>query len=92
MESKNLISGSRPKLVLSDSLSREIDIKCYKTSYMKTHMVTEFKVFGHVALSTKLCIYEFSYIFDTVLYQFVETGTSDRAGIGRDQRQHFYRL
>ena len=58
-------------------------------------MVIEFKVktvFGHVALSTKLCIYEFSYIFDTVFYQFVETGTSDRTGIGRDQRQHFYRL
>ena len=27
---------------------------------------------------TKLHIYEFSYIFDTVLYQFLETVTSDR--------------
>ena len=27
---------------------------------------------------TKLQIYEFSYNFDTVLYQFLETGTSDR--------------
>ena len=27
---------------------------------------------------TKLHIYEFSYKFDTVLYQFIETGTSDR--------------
>ena len=27
---------------------------------------------------TKLHIYEFSYNFDTVLYQFLETRTSDR--------------
>ena len=30
-------------------------------------------------------IYEFWYNFDTVLYQFLETGTSDRTLIGRDQ-------
>ena len=29
----------------------------------------------------KLYIYEFSYNFDTVLYQFLETGTSDRCFI-----------
>ena len=30
-------------------------------------------------------VYWFSYIFDTVLYQFLETGTSDKTFMGRDQ-------
>ena len=34
---------------------------------------------------TKSHIYEFWYNFDTVLYQFLETGTSDRTLMGRDQ-------
>ena len=38
---------------------------------------------GHVSLSvfTKLYIYEVSYKFDTVLYQFLETGTPDIVAI-----------
>ena len=35
--------------------------------------------------TTKLYIYEFSYKFDTVLYQFLEIGTSDIAFMGLDQ-------
>ena len=31
---------------------------------------------------TKLYIYKFSYKFDTVLYQFLETGTSDGTLMG----------
>ena len=34
---------------------------------------------------TKLYKYEISYTFDTVLYQFLETGTSDITFMGRDQ-------
>jgi len=34
---------------------------------------------------TKLYIYEFLYKFDTVLYQFLEKGTSDITIMGRDQ-------
>ena len=30
-------------------------------------------------------MYEFWYNFDTVMYQFLLTGTSDRTNIGRDQ-------
>ena len=30
-------------------------------------------------------VFEFAYIFDTVLYQFVETGTSERTLMGLDQ-------
>ena len=40
--------------------------------------------------NTKTHIYEFSYIFDTVLYQFLETGTSDRTHIGLDQQQNIW--
>ena len=36
-----------------------------------------------------LCIYEFSYKFDTVFYQFLETGTSDRCRISNIQRLIF---
>ena len=32
-----------------------------------------------------LYIYRFSYKFDTVLYQFLETGTSDKTLMGLDQ-------
>ena len=42
-------------------------------------------VSGHMAPSVILCIYEFLYNFDTVLYQFLETRTSDRINISRDQ-------
>ena len=38
---------------------------------------------------TKLHIYEFSYKFDIVLYQFLETGTSDRSLICIIQRLRF---
>ena len=41
-------------------------------------------VSGHLALSAILRMYEFLYNFDTVLYEFLETGTSDRTIIGRD--------
>ena len=34
---------------------------------------------------SKFYIYEFSYYFNTVLYQFLETGTSDKTFMGRDQ-------
>ena len=34
---------------------------------------------------TKLYIYKFSYKFDTVLYQFLETGTSDETLMGLNQ-------
>ena len=34
---------------------------------------------------SKFYIYEFSYNFNTVLYQFLETGTSDKTFMGRDQ-------
>ena len=34
---------------------------------------------------TELYLYEFSYKFDIVLYQFLETGTSDITFMGRDQ-------
>ena len=34
---------------------------------------------------SKLYIYEFAYKFDTVLYKFLETGTSDKTFMGRDQ-------
>ena len=39
----------------------------------------------YTALSFVLHIYEFLYKFDTVLYQFLETGTSDITFMGRDQ-------
>ena len=39
---------------------------------------------------TKLYIYEFSYKFDTVLFQFLETGTSDITFMGRDQELKWY--
>ena len=42
-------------------------------------------VSGHMAPSVILCIYEFLYNFDTVLYQFLETRTLDIIKIGRDQ-------
>ena len=35
------------------------------------------------------CIYEFSYNLDTVLYQFLETGTSDRCLLGNVQLMRF---
>ena len=34
---------------------------------------------------SKFYIYELSYNFNTVLYQFLETGTSDKTVMGRDQ-------
>ena len=34
---------------------------------------------------SKFYIYELSYNFNTVLYQFLETGTSDKPFMGRDQ-------
>jgi len=37
----------------------------------------------------QIYIYEFSYIFDTVLYQFLETGISDRCLIGIVQLLRF---
>ena len=33
-----------------------------------------------------VCIYEFLYKFDTVLYKFLETGTSGRTRKGSDQK------
>ena len=41
---------------------------------------------------TKLHIYEFLYKFDTVLYQFLETGTSDRSLICIVQRLRFHEV
>ena len=38
----------------------------------------EYDQFNNSDFYKKLHIYEFSYKFDTVLYQFPETGTSDR--------------
>ena len=40
---------------------------------------------GHVVPSNIVCILEFSYNLVTVLYNFLETGTSDNTIIGRDQ-------
>ena len=40
---------------------------------------------GYVALLTSLHVYKFWYNLDTVLYRFLETGTSDRTNIDRDQ-------
>ncbi len=37
-------------------------------------------------------IKKFSYKFDTVLYQFLETGTSDITFMGRDQELNWYAL
>ena len=45
-------------------------------------------VSGYVAPSAILRIFVFLYNFDTVLYQFLETRTSDKTNIGRDQLQN----
>ena len=44
-------------------------------------VIVEYDLFNTTTF-TKLHIYEFSYKFDTVLCQFLETGTSDRCLIG----------
>ena len=43
------------------------------------------KIIGLILLLIPHHIYKFWYNFDTVLYQFHETGTSDRTKIGHDQ-------
>jgi len=48
----------------------------------------EFDLFKHI-IFTKFHIHRFSYNFDTVLYQFLETGTSDRCLICIVQRLRF---
>ena len=49
--------------------------------YQIGFVFVEFDLFNN--FYTKLHIYEFSYKFDTVLYQFLETETSDRTLMGR---------
>ena len=41
----------------------------------------------HISTILYIYIYEFSYKIDTVLYQFLETGTSDITFMGRYQVQ-----
>ena len=49
-------------------------------------------VSGHVVSSAIFHSNEFLYNFETVVYQFLETGTSDRTNIGRDQLLKFLGL
>ena len=43
------------------------------------------RVLSDVPVSRNWLIYKFSYKFDTVIYQFLQTGTSDGTLIGLDQ-------
>ena len=46
----------------------------------------KYDLFKHTILKqVYIYIYRFSYKFDTVLHQFLETGTSDRTLMGLDQ-------
>ena len=64
-------------------LSREIDIKLGYHRFQIGCIFAEYELFKPT-ISIQNCKYKFSYTFDTVLYQFQETGTSDKNFMGRD--------
>ena len=48
-------------------------------------LVAEYDLFKPMIFYTKFYKYKFSYKFDTVLYQFLKTGTLDRTRMGLGQ-------
>ena len=90
------ISGVERYIIIQDIclliLSREIDKKLCQ-NFTKTYIyqivykirkIVEYGLFNTTNLIQNL-IYTFWYNFDTVLYQFLETDTSDRTLMGRDK-------
>ena len=45
----------------------------------------EYDLFKHIISITKLYVFDFLYKLDTILYQFLKTGTSDITFKGSDQ-------
>ena len=82
LKANHFSSWSRPMKVISDvTVSRN----WYKTKirFQIGYIFAEYDLLKPT-ISIRNCIYEFSYKFYTVLYQFLETVTSDITFVGRD--------